>query len=127
MADYNQGITIDGVFFDVPFTTISRQVEIVDKFNKLTQDGTYRREILGVYYDYEVAFGYIDNGTNYLLLFDKLTEKVENHTVIIPGVNGDFEFTAQITSISDQIQKITTTDVKMSALKCTFKAVSPVK
>jgi hypothetical protein len=127
MAGYNQGITIDGIFFDVPFTAISRQVDFVEKYNKLTQDGTYRREILGVYYDYDVSFGFISNDNLYLSLFNKLTENEEEHTVIIPGVNGDFSFTAQIVNVSDNIEKILTNAVKMSNLKCKFKAVSPIK
>lgn len=127
MADYNQGITIDDIFFDVPFVSVSRQVETVDKYNKITQDGTYRREILGVYYNYEVSFGLIDDDTTYQSLFDKLTENAEEHTVIIPGVSGDFSFTAQITSVSDKIEKILKNAVKMSGLRCTFKAITPVK
>lgn len=125
--EYNQGITIDGTFFDVPFVAISRTVNVEEKYNKLTLDGTWRREILGVYYDYEVNFGYISNDDLYLSLFNKLTENAEEHEVIIPGVNGDFVFTAQILSVSDQVQKVSTTGVKMSNLKCNLKAVKPIK
>ena len=127
MAEYNQGITIDGVFFDVPFLSISREVEVQEKYSKLTQDGTKRREILGVYYNYEVSFGLIDDDVTYKLLFDKLTENEEEHTVIIPDINGGFSFTAQIKSVSDKIEKILTNGVKMSGLRCSFDAVTPAR
>lgn len=127
MAEYNQGITIDGVFFDVPFSSISREVEVQEKYSKLTQDGTKRREILGVYYNYEVSFGLIDDDVTYKLLFDKLTENEEEHTVIIPDINGGFLFTAQIKSVSDKIEKILTNGVKMSGLRCSFDAVTPAR
>ena len=38
-----------------------------------------------------------------------------------------FSFTAQIINVSDNIEKILSNSVKMSNLKCKFKAVSPVK
>lgn len=126
MAEYNQGITIDGIFFDVPFTSIERNVDVEEKYNKLTQDGTRRREILGVYYNYQVVFGLIDDNDTYELLFNKLTKNEEEHTVIIPDINGGFSFTAQIKSVSDKIEKVLKNNVKMSGLRCSFIAITPV-
>ena len=127
MAEYNQGITIDGQFFDVPFTSIDRNVDVEEKYNKLTQDGTRRREILGVYYNYQVVFGMINDDATYQALFDKLTESEEEHTIIIPDVNGGFSFTAQIKSVSDKIEKVLKSGVKMSGLRCSFIAVTPAR
>ena len=47
---YTQGIEIDGVYFDVPFLSIKRTADFLDKYAERTEDGDLKRELIGVYF-----------------------------------------------------------------------------
>lgn len=127
MGQYTQGISIDGIYFDVPLVSIKRKADFLDKYAERTEDGDLKRELIGVYYNYQITFGVINDDVTYDALYDKLTEPVEYHDFIIPTTGGVFQFRGYISGISDQIQKIKSTTAKFTGLQCKFTAKKPFR
>lgn len=96
-------ITIDGITYNVPVTSIKRKVDFLDKYAEITEDGNLQRKLIGVYFNYQLAIRATDNPDEYARLWDKLTEPVEFHTVTVPGASGDFTFTAYFSDVGDEI------------------------
>ncbi len=118
-------ITIDGTTFDVPVIYMKRTADFLDKFAERTEDGDLQRELIGVYFNYQLRFGQTTNTTEYAALWDKLTEPVEFHTVVVPDENGDYTFTAYFSNISDELRKQKATEVFWKSLTVNFVARSP--
>ncbi len=104
-------ITIDGENFNVPLLSIKETADFLDKYAERTEDGVLQREIIGVYYNYQLTFGRpisTTDITEYANLWLKLTEPVPFHDVTVPDVNstGDtLTFTAYFAGVSHEIRK----------------------
>ncbi len=98
-------ITIDGVDYDIPVVSLRRTADFLDKFAERTEDGILHRELIGVYFNYQLQLGRTSNVTDYAALWDKLTEPVEFHTVSVPDEDGVYEFTAYFASVGDELRK----------------------
>lgn len=127
MANYTQGITIDGTFFDIPMISLKRRAEFLDKYAKRTNDGILKRELIGVYFNYTLAVGMMDNMTLYNELWDKLTEPTEFHTVTLPSSAGNYTFVAYITNVADDAFKLVNGKNYFSGLTCEFIAKEPAR
>ena len=57
-------IIIDGTSYDIPVIGISRKAEFLDKFAERTEDGVLHRELIGVYYNYQLKFGQSSNNVS---------------------------------------------------------------
>ena len=123
---YTQGITIDGQYFDVPFASVKRSADVLDKYAERSDDGVLHREVLGVYINYVITFGIIDDEDLYNRLFDKLTEPVEFHTISIPN-RGDqaFEFHGYIAKVSDEMLKVYDESIQWQNLTCSMVQERP--
>ena len=120
-----QGIKIDNVYFDVPMVSIKRTADFLDKYAERTEDGDLKRELIGVYFNYQMTFGTIDDDALYQMLFDKLTEPVEFHDFEVPTTNGICSFRGYISGVSDEIEKILNNTAKFKGLQCKFTAKKP--
>lgn len=98
-------ITIDGVSYDVPVVSIKRRADFLDKYAERTEDGKLHRELIGVYFNYQIQFGSTTNTSAYAALWLKLTEAEEFHTVIVPDEDGDFTFTAYFSNVGDEMRR----------------------
>ena len=98
-------ITIDGVTYNVPVRSIKRTADFLDKFAERTVDGKLHRELIGVYFNYQLQFGQASMA-DYAALWQKLTEAEEFHTVVIPDEDGNLTFTAYFSNISDELIKV---------------------
>lgn len=96
-------IKIDGISFDVPVIELSRKADFLDKFAKRTDDGGLQRELIGVYFNYQLKLGIAKEASEYQRLWDKLTEPVEFHTVVVPDTEGDYTFKAYFSNIGDKL------------------------
>ena len=95
--EYTQGIIIDGITYDVPLVSVKRNFDVLDKYAERNEEnGDLLREILGVYANYDMAFGVIDDDDTYEGLIDKLTEPTEFHDFVLPSTKGDFSFRGYI-------------------------------
>lgn len=96
-------ITIDGVTYRVPVTSLQRKGEFLDKYANRTEEGDLERELIGVYYNYALKFGFTTDYQEYARLWDKVTEPVEFHTVTVPNGAAEYTFTAYMTNVSDEL------------------------
>lgn len=119
---------IDGIAYNVPFIQVTRNAEVLDKYAERTADGVLHREIVGVYFNYEINWASTTNMDEYNRLWDRLTEPKEFHEITVPGSNGDYTFTGYITSVSDKLRKIAIGNVNYwVGLTAHFIAQSPAR
>lgn len=125
---FTQGIYIDGILFDVPLVSVKRTFSVLDKTAERDEEaGDLYREILGVYANFTLNFGIIDNDELYSKLIDKLTEPVNYHEFSVPITRGNFEFIGYISEVSDEILKIYEDTTTFQNLSCRFTAKKPFR
>lgn len=123
---YTQGIYIDGMYFDVPLVSVKREAKVLDKYAEREEDtGALLRELIGVYLNYTMNFGTIDDDDLYERLFDKLTEPVAFHDVTLPSTKKSYSFRCYVSSVSDEMEKILDDTVKFKGLTCKYIAKAP--
>ena len=123
---YTQGIYIDGMYFDVPLVSVKREAKVLDKFAEREEEsGDMLRELLGVYLNYTMNFGTIDDDDLYERLFDKLTEPVAFHDVTLPSTKKSYTFKCYVSSVSDEMEKILDDTVTFKGLTCKYIAKAP--
>jgi hypothetical protein len=121
-------IVIDSTTYDIPILSIKRKAEFLDKYAERTEDGVLHRELIGVYYNYELQFGRTGGLNDYASLWEKLTEATEFHTVVVPnfdGTGGQYTFTAYFAGVSDELIKESATQTFWKNLTVNFIAQSP--
>ena len=92
--------------FTVGFVQLDRKFRIDEKYRVTTDDGQIHREIRGVYTDYSLIIGDVDQ-TQYDALIEVLASSEESQTVTVPyGRGGTVTFQAAFESISDGISYI---------------------
>lgn len=123
---YTQGIYIDDMYFDVPLVSVKREAKVLDKYAEREEDtGDLLRELIGVYLNYTMNFGTIDDDDLYERLFDKLTEPVTFHDVTLPSTKKSYSFRCYVSSVSDEMEKILDDTVKFKGLTCKYIAKAP--
>lgn len=126
MSEYTQGIYIDGAYFDVPLVSVKRNANFLDKYAEREEEtGDLLRELIGVYLNYTLSFGTIDDDNLYERLFNKLTEPVEFHDFTLPSTKGSYSFRGYISSVSDEMEKIMDDTVKFKGLTCKYTVKAP--
>lgn len=99
-------IIIDGNYYDIPVRSLVRRADFLDKFAERTNDGKLHRELIGVYFNYQIQFGNTTDYSEYEALWTKLTEAVEFHEVTVPDESGvEYTFTAYFSNVGDKMRK----------------------
>lgn len=126
---FTRGISVDGTYFDIPMVSLKRSADFLDKAAERTEDGEAYRELIGVFYNFTLTVGSSDHfgDTDYDAFWDKMTEPVEFHEISLPTNGGSYRFTAYISSVSDEYQKILTNDVVFKGFTCRFTAKRPAR
>lgn len=119
-------IIIDTISYNVPIVSIAVNAEFLDKFAERTNDGKLHRELIGVYFNYQIKFGQASM-TDYAALWAKLTEPVEFHTVIVPDEDGNFEFSAYFSNIKTKLSRVKGTTRYWKDLTVNFIAEMPAR
>ena len=122
-----QGIKIDGIDYNIPLVSVKRTADFLDKYAERTEDGDLKREILGVYFNYQLSIGTINDEEEYEKVYDKLTEPVEYHDFELPTTRGTYQFRGYISSVSDEIEKIFSDTARFKGLSCKFTAKKPAR
>lgn len=92
--------------FSVGLVQLSRNFRIDEKYRVTTEDGQIHREIRGIYTDYSLEIGDVDQ-QQYDALLETLTSSAESQTVTLPyGRGGTITFQAAFESISDGVTYI---------------------
>lgn len=122
-------ITIDGTTYDVPVISVKRKAEFLDKYAKRTEDGKLHRELIGVYFNYQLQFGRTNDTTEYAALWDKLSEPEEFHTVTVPDEGGpdNFTFEAYFSNVGDELRKEKDAKTFWKNLTVNFIAQEPAR
>jgi len=121
-------IVIDSTTYNIPILSIKRTAEFLDKYAERTEDGTLQRELIGVYYNYSLRFGRTNDTTEYAALWDKLTEPVEFHEVVVPDGDGTpLTFTAYFAGVGDELRKDTDAKTFWKDLTVNFIAQEPAR
>jgi hypothetical protein len=120
-------VTIDGTAYNIGIKSLKRKADFLDKYADRTEDGALNRELIGVYYNYELAFSPTLDATEYSALWDKLTEPEEFHTVIVPSDTGDYSFTAYMSNVTDELLKKDNTNTYWQSLTANFIAKIPAR
>lgn len=120
-------IIIDGINFDVPVIAVKRTADFLDKYAERTEDGVLHRELIGVYFNYQITFGPGTNTTEYAKLWKKLTEPEEFHMVTVPDESGNFTFTAYFSGVGDEMLRKQGQTNYWNGLTVNFKAKAPAR
>lgn len=120
-------IVIDGTTFNVPVTEIGLSADFLDKMAERDNAGLLHRELLGVYFNQSLKFGLGNEDGALGLLFEKLTEPVEFHTVTVKTPMGAFTFKAYCSNIKVNMIKDKITDTWWSGLTVNFTAQKPTR
>lgn len=118
-------IIIDGESFDIPIASMTRRADFLDRYAERTEDGTLQRELIGVYFNYQITFGLTIDTAEYARLWTKLTEPEEFHSVTVPDSSGDITFTAYFSNVGDTLRKDNAAGHFWKSLTVNFIARSP--
>ncbi len=104
---YTQGLVIDGIAYQIPLISIKRTADFLEKFAERTEDGDIRIESIGVYKNYTINIGLIDDLPTYEQLYEHITDvKNRFHKVVMPDAVKNYEFYGYFSSISDEVEKV---------------------
>lgn len=119
-------IRIDSEDFDVEITSIDMAADMLDKYAERTNDGILHRELIGVYYNFQITFasGY-NNPTEYAKLWRKLTEAVEFHEVTLWDEDGEYTQTGYFAETKHSIAKLKNGVPSWKSLSTSFIAKQP--
>ncbi|MDD4390584.1 MAG: hypothetical protein PHW03_07260 [Eubacteriales bacterium] len=120
-------IKIDGKTYNVPVVSIKRKADFLDKYAERNEEGDLLRELIGVYFNYQLQFGKTTDTEEYEKLWDKLTEPIEFHTVTVPDESGDYTFKAYFSNVGDEIRKQAATKNYWRSLTVNFTAKTPAR
>lgn len=97
-------ISIDGVQYpNICPTDIYRVGTFEDKFLERTMDGTMQRELVGVYFSYQITCGYQGNTAEYYAFWDDIHKSIDFRIVRVPHNAGYLEFQAYFSDTNDHI------------------------
>ena len=120
--------TIDGKEFNIPVVSLKREAPVLDKYATRTEDGGLQREIIGVYYNYNLTFPKLNlNREKYAELWDAIKAPVEFHTFTVPGSDGDYTFKGYITTTGDNLVKAKNGKYYWGGLSIKFIAKDPAR
>lgn len=106
--------SIDGVDYDnVIVTSLKRSFSILDTKNsgRTVADGLMHRDIIGTYYNYEIAIQFQDKDrATYDSLYEVLSAPVDYHRIVVPYAQSKISFNAYITGGEDTIEHMAMTN-----------------
>lgn len=120
-------INIDGIDYDVPVISLKRKAAVLDKFAQRTESGDLEREVIGVYYNYDLQLGMTRDPAEYDRLWDKLTEPIEFHDVVVYDNIGTRTFKAYISNVQDELMRYIDGKGYFNGLQASFVAKLPAR
>ena len=120
-------IIIDCKNYDIPVISLKRQAEFLDKYANRTEDGVLHRELIGVFFNYQLQFGITTDTAEYQKLWEKLTEPEEFHTVTVPDEKDKYTFTAYFSNVADEMLRKKANKNFFQNLTVNFIAKAPAR
>ena len=121
----NDIVVIDGTTFDVNITSFTETSEFADKYAERTEDWDLQRELAGIFFNYELTLGEIQNQTVMQALWDKIHEFTPFHSVTLPHGTTTQTFTAYITGTSRPLKRRVNAENKWGGMTIKFIAKAP--
>ena len=120
-------IKIDDIMYDVDIVDLDLDVEFIYKYAERLSDGTLHSEISSVFFNQSITFGKGQNNTDFMYLFNKLSELIEYHAVEIytPAVVGRFNMYCSNVKLKMIKEKLSNTYWEGMTVK--FIACNPVR
>lgn len=124
-----KGIIVDGITYNIPFVSLKRSADFLDKYAERVESGDLERELIGVYYNFTLTAGTSsDFESDYETFFDHMTQPVEFHDFVLPWSNGStYSFRGYISSVSDEYKKILENDAIFTGFTMKMTAKSPAR
>ena len=125
---YTQGLIIDGITYNIPLISIKRNLDFLEKYAERSEDGDIKIETIGLYKNYTISIGLIEDAE----LNDKLIEHItdcENrfHHVTLPDASKQFDFYGYFSSIKDEVEKVLETGAQYKGLSWKMTSKKPYK
>lgn len=120
-------IVIDGNTYNVPVISLKRKADFLDKYAERVESGDLKRQLVGVYFNYQIQFGITADTTEYARLWDKLTAPEEFHQVTVPDESGDYTFAAYFSNVGDELIRKKGTKNYFKDLTVNFTAKTPAR
>lgn len=120
-------LKIDENWYNVPVVSLTRKADFLDKYASRTEDGVLQRELIGVFFNYQLKLGGTADTAEYDRLWRKLTQPQEFHTVTVPGSGGDYSFSAYFAGVKDSLLRELPGENRWTGLTVNFIARSPAR
>ncbi len=128
MSDYTQGLIIDGITYTIPLVSIKRTADFLEKYAERTEDGDIKIETIGIYKNYTINIGLIDDAKTYDKLFNHITDCTNRfHHVSLPDASKQFDFYGYFSSISDEVEKVFDSGAQYKGLTWKMTSKKPFK
>lgn len=125
---YTQGLIIDGITYNVPMVSIKRTMDFLEKYANRSEDGDIKIETIGLYKNYTISIGTIDDANLYDSLIEHITDCANRfHTVVLPDAAKNFSFCGYFSSISDEVEKVLDTGANYKGLTWKMTSKRPYK
>lgn len=128
MSTREDTITIDGTNYPIPIKKLTIKADALDKYAERTVDGELHREMIGVYYNYELEFasGY-RYPLDYVRLWAKITEAEEFHTITLWDENGPLTFEGYFANPQNEMLRIKNGVTYWKSMSVSVVSKSPTK
>ncbi len=125
---YTQGLIIDGITYNIPFISVKRTLDFLEKFAERTEDGDSHIETIGLYKNYTISIGLIEDAELYDQLIEHITD-CENrfHHVTLPDASKQFDFYGYFSSIKDEVEKVLENGAQYKGLSWNMRSKQPYK
>lgn len=125
---YTQGLIIDGTTYNIPFISVKRTLDFLEKFAERTEDGDSHIETIGMYKNYRISIGTIEDPELYDALIEHITD-CENrfHHVTLPDASKQFDFCGYFSSIQDEVEMVLETGAQYKGLSWRMTSKKPYK
>lgn len=120
-------LIIDGETFNIPCEEIDINADFLDKYAERTENGDLERELIGVYFNYKLKITQTLNTAEFTRLWNKLTEPQEFHTVVVPGIDGDYMYTAYFSNVKTKMVRQYNGRNYFDGVSVNFTAKSPAR
>ena len=125
---YTQGLIIDGITYNIPLISIKRNLDFLEKYAERSEDGDIKIETIGLYKNYTISIGLIEDAELYDQLIEHITD-CENrfHHVTLPDASKQFDFYGYFSSIKDEVEKVLETGARYKGLSWKMTSKKPYK
>lgn len=115
--EYTQGLIIDGTTYNIPLVSIKRTLDFLEKYAERSEDGDTHIETIGLYKNYKISIGTINDPELYDALIEHITD-CENrfHHVTLPDASKQFDFYGYFSSIQDEVEVVLKTGAQYKGL-----------